>query len=202
MNFLAHAHLSNGDPQILVGNMIADSVKGKSKFDFPSPIRLGIDLHRKIDVFTDTHPVFKKSVGVIYEDKRRFSGVVMDIFYDHFLARNWSNFSSLPLDVFTVRAYHQLGRNFQLLPPRVKRALPYMIAQNWLNSYANLNDLRRIFYGMDRRTGFRSGMSDSVFLLEKNYQELEQHFFSFYPEMMGFVEESTMQLKAEYADQE
>ncbi|MBN2615915.1 MAG: DUF479 domain-containing protein [Bacteroidales bacterium] len=202
MNFLAHAHLSNGDSQILVGNLIADSVKGKQKLDFPSAIRMGIDLHRKIDVFTDTHPVFKKSVGVIYEEKRRFSGVVMDIFYDHFLARNWSSFSSMPLDVFTIKVYHVLGRNFSLLPPRVKRILPYMMAQNWLNSYANLKDLNRIFYGMDRRTSFRSGMSDSVDLLEKHYQELEQHFFAFYPEMMDFVEESTVQLKTEYSDQE
>lgn len=202
MNFLAHAHLSNGDPQILVGNLIADSVKGKSKYDFPATIRMGIDLHRKIDVFTDTHPVFKKSVEVIYEEKRRFSGVVMDIFYDHFLARNWSNFSSIPLDVFTIRAYHVLGRNFTLLPPRVKRILPYMMAQNWLNSYANLKDLKRIFYGMDRRTSFRSGMSDSVDLLQKHYTVLEHHFFTFYPEMMDFVEESTVQLKTEYSDQE
>lgn len=202
MNFLAHAHLSNGDPQILVGNMIADSVKGKQKFDFPSNIRMGIDLHRKIDVYTDTHPVFKQSVEVIYGEKRRFSGVVMDIFYDHFLARNWSSFSAVPLDVFTVRVYHVLGRNFSLLPARVKRVLPYMMAQNWLNSYANLKDLNRIFYGMDRRTGFRSGMSDSVVLLEKYYAKLEEQFFSFYPDIMDFVEASTLQLKAEYTDQE
>lgn len=202
MNFLAHAHLSNGDPRILVGNLIADSVKGKSKFDFPSSIRMGIDLHRRIDEYTDSHPVFKQSVGVIYSDKRRFSGVVMDIFYDHFLARNWDLFSSVSLDEFTVAVYITLGNEFQLLPARVKRVLPYMIAQNWLNSYANLKDLNRIFYGMDRRTQFRSGMSNSVELLLKHYSELEAHFFSFYPQMISFVEETTRVLREEYKNQE
>ena len=202
MNFLAHAHLSNGDPRILVGNMIADSVKGKQKLDFPPNIRMGIDLHRKIDMYTDSHPVFKQSVEVIYAESRRFSGVVMDIFYDHFLARNWSLFSAIPLEVFTVKVYHVLGNNFPLLPVRVKRILPYMMAQNWLNSYANLKDLNRIFYGMDRRTGFRSGMSDAVTLLEKNYTELERQFISFYPQMLQYVDETTRLLQAEYADQE
>lgn len=202
MNFLAHAHLSSGNPNILIGNLIADSVKGKKKFDFSSSIRLGIDLHRKIDEYTDSHPVFKKSVEVIYPEKQRFSGVVMDIFYDHFLARNWSVFSTVPLDEYTVNVYRILGNDFQILPARVKRLLPYMIAQNWMNSYANFKDLSRVFYGMDRRTQFRSGMSDSVDLLKKHYSELEQHFFSFYPQIISFVEQTTRGLHIQYKNQE
>jgi acyl carrier protein phosphodiesterase len=202
MNFLAHAHLSNGDRQVLVGNLIADSVKGKVKLTYPLPVQMGIDLHRKIDTFTDNHTVFKHSCEVIYEDARRFSGVVMDIFYDHFLARNWSRYASAPLDKFTVGVYHELGKNYEILPSRVKRILPYMMAQNWLNSYANLKDLSRIFYGMDRRTGLRSGMRHSVDLLERHYDELQQDFLAFYPEMINFVSEETPSLYQAYTHQE
>ena len=202
MNFLAHAHLSNGDRQLLVGNLIADSVKGKVKQTYPLPVQMGIDLHRKIDTFTDNHAVFRHSCDIIYEDARRFSGVVMDIFYDHFLARNWSRYASIPLDKFTVDVYHELGKHYEILPARVKRILPYMMAQNWLHSYANLKDLSRIFYGMDRRTGLRSGMRTSVDLLEKNYKVLQEDFLAFYPEMISFVADTTPLLYKAYIDQE
>lgn len=194
MNFLAHAHLSNGNKDILLGNLIADSVKGKVKFSYSLHVQLGIDLHRKIDVFTDSHKIFKHSKSLIQKETGRYSGVVIDIFYDHFLARKWLDFSLIPLDDFTVNVYHELAKNYQFLPARVKRILPYMMAQNWLNSYANFTDLSRIFYGMDRRTHFKSGMQYAVGLLIRDYEKLEDDFIKFYPQIIQFAEEETRHL--------
>ncbi len=187
MNFLAHAHLSGGYPDLLVGNLIADAVKGNQTALFPKQVAKGILLHRQIDTFTDAHDTVRKSVSTIRKDAGRYSGVVVDIYYDHFLARKWGEFSNIPLYQFTVSAYRVLGNHYDLLPARVKRMLPYMIAQNWLNSYANLKDLRRIFYGMDRRTKFISGMSRAVDILEKYYDSLEMDFENFYPEIIAFA---------------
>jgi acyl carrier protein phosphodiesterase len=189
MNFLAHAHLSGENPDLLVGNLIADSVKGNQVALFPKQVANGILLHRQIDTYTDAHETVRKSVGTIRKEAGKYSGVVVDIYYDHFLARKWSEFSNIPLSQFTVSAYRILGNHHYLLPGRVKRMLPYMIAQNWLNSYANLKDLRRIFWGMDRRTKFISGMSRAVDILESHYDSLEKDFEDFYPEMIAFASE-------------
>lgn len=196
MNFLAHAHLSGGNKDFLVGNLIADAVKGNPVSLFPEMIAQGILLHRQIDAFTDAHPSFRNSVRIIRKEAGRYSGVVVDIYYDHFLARKWNEFSKIPLDQFTVSVYRILGNHFDMLPARVKRMLPYMMAQNWLNSYANLKDLRRIFYGMDRRTKLRSGMSRAVEILEAHYNSLQKDFEDFYPEMMAFAQNARQQLIA------
>jgi len=187
MNFLAHAHLSGENPDLLLGNLVADAVKGKQMIMFPEQVANGILLHRQIDAFTDAHEIVKKSTGMIRKEVGKYSGVVVDIYYDHFLARKWSKFSDIPLYQFTVEVYRILGNHYYLLPSRVKRALPYMIAQNWLNSYASLKDLRKIFYGMDRRTNFISGMSQAVEILKLHYSSLERDFEDFYPEMMAFA---------------
>lgn len=194
MNFLAHAHLSGENKDLLVGNLIADAVKGNPVSLFPEMIVQGILLHRQIDTFTDAHPSVRNSKSTIREEAGKYSGVVVDIFYDHFLARNWDDFSSIPLAQFTVSTYRTLGNHFDLLPARSKRMLPYMIAQNWLNSYANLKDLKRIFYGMDRRTKLRSGMSRAVEILEAHYNSLQRDFEDFYPEMIAFAQNIRQQL--------
>ncbi|MBE0650833.1 MAG: DUF479 domain-containing protein [Bacteroidales bacterium] len=187
MNFLAHAHLSGENSELLVGNMIADAVKGNQISLYPELVRQGILLHRKIDTFTDSHPCVKRSKDTIREEAGRYSGVVVDIYYDHFLSRQWTDFSDVPLDEFTVSVYRILGNHSYLLPARVKRMMPYMIAQNWLNGYANLEDLRRIFYGMDRRTKLHSGMSRAVQILVAHYDSLKKDFEDFYPEMIDFA---------------
>jgi acyl carrier protein phosphodiesterase len=194
MNFLAHAHLSGENPQLLVGNMIADAVKGKQYSLFPEAVAGGILLHRKIDTFTDSHPCVKRSIDTIRKEAGRYSGVVVDIYYDHFLARCWDRFSEVPLDEFTVSVYRILGNHWSLLPARVKRMLPYMVAENWLNSYANLLDLKRIFYGMDRRTKLASGMSRAVEILEAHYGSLQKDFDEFYPEMIDFAGRTRQQI--------
>jgi len=187
MNFLAHAHLSGDNDALLFGNFVADSVKGNELNRYHQDVKNGIVLHRKIDRFTDLHPVVSVSKDKIRQHFGLYSGIVVDIFYDHFLAANWNLFSPVELSEFSTNVYKILAKRFLLLPPRTLRILPFLIAQNWLSSYANLTDMKRVFYGMDRRTRFRSGMSGAVEVLQQNYKSLEKDFFLFYPELIKYV---------------
>lgn len=189
MNLLAHAHLSGDNEKLLAGNLIADAVKGKNWLRYSPDIRLGILLHRKIDDFTDKHPLVRQSKAVIREHYGLYSGVVTDIYFDHFLAVEWKMYSDTSLVNFSRYVYGILSRHFTMLPPRIKYILPFMIAQNWLNSYASSHELKRIFYNMDRRTGFRSGMKTAVSVMETHYETLQQNFRDFYPQLERRAEE-------------
>ena len=171
----------------MLGNFIADMVKGRQIDNFNQGIVDGILLHRKIDAFTDTHPVVEQSKMRLRNKYRLYSAVVVDMFYDHFLARNWSNYSSLPLNQFVKHAYNILLRNYFMLPVRARYMLPFMVSANWLVSYSNLESLQQVFEGMARRTPFDSGMENAVFDLVAFYKEFEEEFHSFFPELILFV---------------
>jgi acyl carrier protein phosphodiesterase len=187
MNFLAHAHLSGNNDEILFGNFIADAVKGNPAIKYEGHILKGIIIHRKIDVFTDNHEIHKNSRNLIRENFGKFSGIVVDIFYDHFLAANWSKYSTVLLKDFTSHVYFQLTKRFFMLPYKTKRLLPFMISQNWLLNYSNFEGLDNVFYGMDKRTGFKSNMKNATITLKKHYDKLKVDFEMFYPELIGFV---------------
>lgn len=192
MNFLAHAFLSGNDPEILFGNFVADSIKGKMIQKFNGNFLKGVELHRAIDTFTDEHPEVRKSVSRLQPTFKKFSPVVSDIYYDHFLAANWSDYSTTDLTQFSQSVYKTLLQHYSLLPPRSKRILPWMMAQNWLVGYANLKDLQRVFNGMSRRTKFDSGMDKSVVFLQAHYADFENDFRSFFPELIRFAEQFRM----------
>ncbi|MBU1010312.1 MAG: DUF479 domain-containing protein [Bacteroidetes bacterium] len=194
MNFLAHALLSGTDPDILFGNFVADSIKGKKIEAYPDKVRLGVDLHRAIDSYTDTHPVVVESVARLRPEFRLFSAVIADIYFDHFLARNWTAYSQADLHVFAAGVYRILLKRYAILPPRSRRILPWMMAQNWLVGYANLRDLQRVFNGMSRRSAFDSGMEKAVDFLKLNYAEFEQDFARFFPDMILFATDKLNEL--------
>jgi len=191
MNFLAHAHLSGDDDKLMIGNFIADSVKGKKHENYTEGIANGIILHRKIDSFTDRHEIVKNSMSLIRSEYGKFSGIIIDIYYDHFLATKWDNYSTEPLNTYTKKVYSLLKRNFFILPARSQRILPFMISQNWLGGYADTDELKKVFYGMDRRTSNISGMRNAVDQLIENYDKLEEHFKEFYPQLQSYVESET-----------
>lgn len=186
MNFLAHAHLSGKNNDVLLGNFIADAIKGKKLLEYRKEIQYGILLHRQIDSFTDKHELFMQSAGRVRKDFGRYSGIVIDIFYDHFLALNWREYDERELHVFAAHIYGILTRNVFILPNRTKKLLPFMISQNWLTSYASLDGLKHVFNGMDRRTGRISGMDKAVAVLKQNYDELFADFKAYYPIIINF----------------
>ncbi len=187
MNFLAHIYLSGKDENLMLGNFIADMVKGKQIEKYKPEVIKGIRLHRKIDEFTDSHPYVTRSKDRIRNKYRHYSGVVIDMYYDHFLARNWTKYSKEPIESFVQSAYNVLLKNYIMLPKRAKFILPIMIGANWLVNYADLKSFKRQMEGLSKRTPFDSGMEDAVTDLKLHYSELEQDFTDFFPELVGFV---------------
>lgn len=187
MNYLAHAYLSGDDEEILVGNFIADAVKGKAMNEYSDDIRRGIVLHRFIDEFTDNHALHKASRAKLHHRYGHYSGVLVDIYYDHFLAKNWADYSNIQLAEYTDWLYKRLEEHMEILPERIKYMLKYMIPQNWLLNYAHLEGIGRVLRGMASRAKFNSQMEYGVEDLELNYDEFEEEFRQFFPVLKEFV---------------
>lgn len=183
MNFLAHAYLSGNDENIIVGNFIADHVKGSAVQRYPESIMAGISLHRRIDAFTDLHPVVRKSTARLKKDYGKYSGVIVDMFYDHFLAKNWKDYSEIPIKKFTSGIYRVMMSHFLILPPKTKRILPFMAADDWLAGYAHIEGLNMALNGMSRRTNFNSGMEHAVEALKKDYDLFLVEFRIFFDDL-------------------
>ena len=183
MNFLAHIYLSYNDPELTIGNFIADSVKGNKLLDYPDRIRQGIVLHRKIDSYTDTHPIVKQSGSRLFPKYGHYSGVIVDILYDHFLAANWSTYSSIPLDQYVQEFYELLEEYYEVLPLKIQQFMPYMLQDNWLLSYATIPGISKILSQMNRRTKHKSKMNLAVAELEMYYEEFGSEFTAFFEEL-------------------
>ncbi|MFZ9004182.1 MAG: ACP phosphodiesterase [Robiginitalea sp.] len=186
MNFLAHIYLSFDDPQITLGNFMADSIRGRDYLQFPERIQKGVLLHRAIDTFTDTHPITRKSSKRLHSRYRHYSMVIVDIYYDHFLARNWDSYSDISLESFTDNFYILLEENLHLMPETVQLMTPYMITDNWLLSYRELDGIHRVLKGLNRRTGLKSGMDQAMEELEDFYGEFQTEFTAFFDELIIF----------------
>ena len=195
MNFLAHIYLSGENDHIKIGNFIADGIHGKNFDAFPIDVQKGIRLHREIDSFTDFHPIFRQSKHRLHERYGHYSGVIMDIFYDHFLAKNFSNYSKVPLKDFSENFYKVLDVNLSILTPRFQKILPILKEENWLLMYATIEGISHILYNMDRRTRLRSKMQFSVEELKSFYSEFETEFTLFFAEMENFVKGKIIELK-------
>lgn len=184
MNFLAHLYLSGDDPKTMVGNFIGDFVKGKSALEnFDRQIVRGIELHRSIDEFTDKHPVVSKSKSRLREKYRHYSGVIVDVFYDHFLAKNWNDYHSQPLLEYSLSAYRKIDDHYAILPADVKNMFPYMKRGNWLVGYSYVEGIHRALSGMASRTTFVSKMEEASGDLTLHYSDFENEFREFFPEL-------------------
>lgn len=194
MNFLAHIYLSGDEEGVIIGNFIADGIKGKRHEKFPPEIAKGILLHRGIDSFTDAHPTVHQSTARLHKNYGHYSGVIVDILYDHFLAKNWSKYSDIPLDEYVEDFYGLLRKNFSTLPPRIQKMMPYMIVDNWLLSYATVEGISKILGQMNVRTKGISKMNLAVAELEEFYEEFEAEFISFFEELITFSKQKLNEL--------
>lgn len=183
MNFLAHIYLSFEDEEITIGNFIADSIRGNNYKHLPERVQKGILLHRAIDTFTDAHPITRVSSKRLHSKYSHYSRVIVDIFYDHFLAKNWRAYSSTPLEPYVAWFYDLLESNYTLLPVGVQRMMPHMIADNWLVNYAKIDGIAKVLHGMNRRTQQRSGMNKAVVELREHYEAFESEFILFFGEL-------------------
>lgn len=187
MNFLAHLYLSGEEEDVIVGNFVADEIKGNVLERFPEAMERGIRLHREIDSYTDQHPVFRSSKNRLSPKYGLYSGIIIDLYYDHFLAKLWEEYSDEDLKEKVSRTYFLLIRRFHLLPPRSRRILPYMIIQNWLVNYREFSSLQKVFNGMSRRTSRPSGMENAIDDLKSHYSSYETEFRAFFPEIVQHI---------------
>ena len=198
MNFLAHIYLSGNNDMVTIGNFMADGIRGKTYKKYPSDIQKGILLHREIDTFTDAHPVVRRSTKRLHENYGHYSGVIVDILYDHFLAKNWSSYSPISLDDYVETFYDCLEDHFEILPLRVQRLMPYMIADNWLLNYSKIEGIQRVLNGMNRRTKNKSRMSEATKELKKFYKEFEEEFTLFFEELINFSNQKLIEINLKY----
>lgn len=183
MNFLAHIYLSGNNDLLKIGNFMADSIHGQNYNHYPPEIKKGILLHRSIDSFTDMHPIYRQSKHRLHEKYGHYSGVIMDIFYDHFLAKNWAVYSEVRLEDYAQTFYKLLQDNFELLTTKAQGMLPYMMGRNWLVSYASIEGLQMILFQMDHRTKNRVAMHEAIIELKQYYLEFETEFKLFFEEL-------------------
>src|SRR5690606_29476214 len=186
MNFLAHLYLSFEDEGITIGNFIADSIRGNKYKHLPEKVQKGIVLHRAIDTYTDKHPIVRQSTKRLHENYSHYSGVIVDILYDHFLAKNWSTYSEVPLDIYVQNFYEIINKHFDILPESTQYMMPYMLKGNWLLNYSKIDGIQGVLDGMNRRTKYVSGMNKATVELKKYYKEFEAEFTAFFEELIEF----------------
>ncbi|WP_299114131.1 ACP phosphodiesterase [uncultured Winogradskyella sp.] len=199
MNFLAHIYLSGENKLITIGNFVGDGVRGNKYKNYPREIQIGIQLHREIDTFTDAHPIFRRSTKRLHKFYGHYSGVIVDIFYDHFLAKNWTTYSDVPLSDFIQDFYRSLNQNFDSLPPRFKRLTPIMIEGNWLLSYATLDGIQLVLNGMNHRTKGLSKMNQATKELKMYYNAFENDFTEFFTELIEFSTKKRVEIEKQFS---
>lgn len=188
MNYLAHIYLSGESEEIILGNFIGDYVKGNKYKNYPEMVAYGIQLHRAIDSFTDQHPQVRQCIDLLKPGYGRYSGIISDVFSDHFLAANWNDYSVYSLRQFAKHAHAIFLSNFLLLPFRVKQFLPFLIQHKRLESYANVENLFEVLEIMSRRTSLPSNSEWAMSLLQAEYDQFAELFKSFFAEMIDYVE--------------
>jgi acyl carrier protein phosphodiesterase len=189
VNFLAHLYLSGDNPDLQIGNFIADFIKANRFTHLPISIQKGIFLHRQIDTYTDAHPVVKQSKHRLHKRYRHYNGIIIDIFYDHFLAKNWRNYHKVPLEDYSKRFYTLLQKNKTLLPHSVIQFMAYLIKENWLLSYAGFDGIEKTLIGMNKRTKNKSQMHLAIADLKLHYNDFESDFTSFFENLRTFSAE-------------
>ena len=187
MNFLAHLFLSGDDDELKVGNFIGDSVKERDLSTYPASVQDGIRLHRSIDRYTDTHHIVMNSKLRLRPKYHKHAPVIVDMFYDHFLASLWGDYSKITLEQFIQESHNLLNSKIDIMPERTQFMLPYMIKGNWLLGYRELTGLDRSLTGMSKRSKFKSNMEHAVADLERDYEKYKQEFQAFFPDLIIFV---------------
>lgn len=187
MNYLAHLYLSGNNHEIMIGNFIADHVKGRQIELFDEEVVKGIKLHRMIDEFTDSHKVVEQSKIRLRSEFGKYSPVIVDVFYDHYLAIKWEQYHHEELSVYANNFYTLLNDNHHRLPLRTQQMIEYMIPQNWLLNYKTVAGINKTLTGMSKRTKFESRMDEAAIYLDRYYSDFEQEFNEYFEELRRYV---------------
>jgi len=178
----------------MIGNFIADGIPGNKFEHYSKEIKQGILLHREIDTFTDAHPIVRQSKRRLHTRYKHYKGVVIDIFYDHYLAKNWQLYSEIPLGTYVQSVYSLLQDNFDILPVKTQHLLPYMIKYDWLYNYQYKEGIKEVLTGMNRRTKGISQMNLAIEDLEQLDNEFEKDFMLFFEDLRIFSSQKLNQI--------
>ena len=190
MNFLAHTFLSCQDEQLLVGNFLGDFVRNRDLGNFSLRVQEGVHLHRKIDRYTDQHPLVRKAMSRLYERHSKYASVLIDVFYDYCLSVNWPLYSpEESLEAFSERIYQILNNHLHEMPDRVQERLPRMIEDNWLCGYRTLRGVQKTVRFLQRRTSRPELLEGAIESLQRDEATLNLEFNSFFPEVIAFVQQ-------------
>jgi acyl carrier protein phosphodiesterase len=190
LNYLAHIYLSGTNEEILVGNFIGDYVKGFELGRYTDQVRKGIILHRHIDSFTDTNIIVKRSKQRILEKYHKYAGIIIDIFYDHFLVSSWPSYSSVPIDDFVQNVHETLTRYVDMLPEGVKLFLPSFISNNWIQKYSTVEGIEDVLHRMSARTTLPEETEYAIRVLRDEYYKFHSEFSAFFPALINYVSHS------------
>ena len=187
MNYLAHMRLAGDEPESVVGNFIGDMVKGRPGDEYPPGVRRGIMMHRRIDAWTDSHERTKRSARLVSPLRRRWGRVMVDIFYDHLLARNWDDYSDESFGDFLDRVYGAILGARDVLPEPVAAAAGAMVASGWIERYGTREGLAAVFEGVSKRIRRENPLAGAEEELFANYEEMNRHFGAFFPEAVEYA---------------
>lgn len=188
MNYLAHAYLSFGKPGIVTGNLISDFVKGKKKYGYPEKIFNGIELHRRIDEFTDSHEATSEAKVFFKPVYRLYAGAFVDVVYDHFLANDRNEFpAERDLFSFTQTVFSMVDADSDYLPERFALIFPFMKSQNWLYNYRLTDGINKSFHGLVRRALYMEDANPAFRIFNENYDQLRICYERFFPHVKSFA---------------
>ncbi len=192
MNYLAHTYLSGDNDDIKIGNFLGDWVKGSDYLKYSEDIRTGIMLHRNIDSFTDQHAIVHLGASRFQSRYSKYSGVIIDILYDHYLARNWKDFSDVTLHDYVSRMHNVMLNSFDILPERLQNYLPGFMNERWIERYATLEGIRDVLDTMAKRTSLPNETEFAISVIEAFYDDFRHEFYDFFGQIIEFVESKFM----------
>tara|TARA_B100001093_G_C26706862_1_gene961611 strand:+ start:578 stop:1168 length:591 start_codon:yes stop_codon:yes gene_type:complete len=187
MNYLAHVYLSRENIDLAIGNFIADNIKGNNYKKFNINWQKGILLHRFIDSYTDSHYIFREHSKLFFDSHRHYSRVLIDIFYDHFLAKNWKKYSHISLENFEFDFCKSLAQNLNKFPNEMSNKIRFFICQKWFTKYSSIKGLIYILEKMDNKTQYESKFVTSIEKFISFAPEMESQFFIFFEDMINNV---------------
>jgi acyl carrier protein phosphodiesterase len=187
MNWLAHLFLSEPSPAFRIGNLLPDMARPAELAHLPAEFLRGVQQHRRIDAFTDSHPIVRRSVARVGQEYRRFGGIFVDIFYDHFLSREWGTLSKVPLTEFTNEVYASFEKHRHHIPSEAYIPLQKMKSENWLCSYGDFHGVATTLGRIGLRLRRPTPLAEGAAILEADYAGFHADFTEFFPELVAHV---------------
>ncbi|WP_374012960.1 ACP phosphodiesterase [Pseudoxanthomonas koreensis] len=198
MNYLAHLYLAGPGHPAMLGALLGDFVFGRLALqDYPAQVRREIVIHRRVDRYTDTHPLVVQARGLFAPELRRYAGIALDVYYDHCLARAWDRYSQVPLDAFTAPFYAWLLQHLDGLPQRLRAIAPLMAGHDWLGSYRQRHNVDRAVARIATRLS-RNGERLVACLddLARHEAAIAAGFEAFFPQLQDYVAQLRPSLEA------